>query len=141
MLSADGLASIIGSPVEQVERSPLDVEHFSGNTLEQVRAYQDGRAVRFVLKRFDPKRDWIMRLTHDSEVREVALFRGGVFARMPDLLIVPTVAASSSSLVTSPRRPTNGIGRSWASPAVQSTRLGSSSHRNCRSAKISSSGS
>ena len=102
MLSADGLASIIGSPVDQVERSPLDVEHFSGNTLEQVRAYQDGRAVRFVLKRFDPERDWIMRLTHDSEVREVALFRGGVFARMPDLLIVPTVAAARDE-------------RSWAS--------------------------
>lgn len=94
MLSADGLASVIGSPVASVERSPLEVEHFSANTLEQVRALQDGREIRFVLKHFHPERDWIMRLTHDVEVREVALFRGGVFARMPDVLIVPIVAAA-----------------------------------------------
>ncbi len=102
MLSADGLASVIGSPVQSVERSPLDVEHYSGNALELVSARQAEREMRFVLKHFDRQRDWIMRLTHDTEVREVALFRGGVFARIPDLLIVPTVAAARE-------------GTSWAS--------------------------
>lgn len=94
LISPDGLASIIGSPVESVERRALEVEHYSGNTLEQVYATHADRQVRFVLKHFDSERDWIMRLTHDSEVREVALFRGGVFARIPDLVIVPIVAAA-----------------------------------------------
>jgi hypothetical protein len=105
MFSAEGLASIIGSPVESVERGAFEVEHFSGNSLESVRAMHNGQEARFVLKRFSIERDWIMRLTHDTEVREVALFRGGVFARMPDLCIVPTVAAARD-------------GKSWASLMV-----------------------
>ncbi len=102
MVSADGLASLIGSAVESVECAPLDAEHFSGNTLERVRAVCNGQVVRFVMKRFSMQRDWIMRLTQDYEVREVALFRGGVFARMPDLCIVPIIAAARD-------------GKSWAS--------------------------
>lgn len=105
MLSADGLASIIGGAAESVERRPLAAEHFSGNTLERVQARRNGQVARFVLKRFSIEQDWIMRLTHDTEAREVALFRGGVYARVPDLCIVPIVAAARD-------------GQSWASLMV-----------------------
>lgn len=105
MLSPEGLATVIGTPVERVERAELEVEHYSGNVLEQVTAFSDGRAARFVLKHFSIDSDWIMRLTHDSEVREVALFRGGVYQRVPDLCIIPIVAAARE-------------GKSWASLMV-----------------------
>jgi hypothetical protein len=89
-----GLAMLIGSSIGSVERRPLDVAHFSGNSLERVIARQHGMEHRFVLKRFAIERDWIMRLTHDHAVREVALYRHGVFARMPNQCHVPVVAAA-----------------------------------------------
>lgn len=105
MLSPEGLAAVMGTPVERVERAPLDVEHYSGNSLERVSAISEGRETRFVLKHFSIESDWIMRHTHDSEVREVALFRGGVYQRVPDLCIIPIVAAARE-------------GKSWASLMV-----------------------
>jgi len=105
MLSPEGLATVVGTPVERVTRTALDVEHYSGNTLERVIATSGGREVRFVLKHFSIEADWIMRVTHDTEVREVALFRGGVYQRVPDLCIIPTVAAAREA-------------KSWASLMV-----------------------
>src|SRR6202171_3493976 len=105
MLSPEGLSAIVGTPVEGVERAALDVEHYSGNTLERVIASSGGREVRFVLKHFSIEADWIMRVTHDTEVREVALFRGGVYQRVPDLCIIPVVAAAREN-------------KSWASLMV-----------------------
>ena len=105
MLNPEGLSMVIGTPVEGVERTAFDVEHFSGNTLERVIVTSDGRETRFVLKHFSIEADWIMRVTHDTEVREVALFRGGVYQRVPDLCIIPTVAAARE-------------GKSWASLMV-----------------------
>ncbi len=109
MCSPTGLARIIGGEVVAVELRPLEVEHYSGNSLERVRvkrgARQSAETTRFVLKRFSPKRDWIMRLTHDGEVREVALFRGGVYQRLPEQCFVPILAAARD-------------GSSWASLMV-----------------------
>jgi hypothetical protein len=109
MCSPTGLARLLGGEVEAVELSPLDAEHYSGNSLERVRvrrgARQSAETTRFVLKRFSPERDWIMRLTHDDEVREVALFRGGVYQRLPEQCFVPVVAAARD-------------GSSWASLMV-----------------------
>lgn len=105
MLSLEGLAAVAGGPVETVERSPMDVEHYSANTLERITARRGDQTLNFVLKRFFPEHDWIMRLTHDTEVREVALFRGNVYQRVPDLAIVPVVAAARD-------------GKSWASLMV-----------------------
>lgn len=105
MLSPEGLSAVVGTPVERVERTALDVEHYSGNTLERVIATSEGREFRFVLKHFSIEADWIMRVTHDTEVREVALFRGGVYQRVPDLCIIPIVAAARE-------------GKSWASLMV-----------------------
>ncbi len=102
MISAEGLTAILGGAVEAVERRPLEVEHYSGNTLEQVCAVWNGQPVRFVLKRFSLERDWIMRLTHDTAVREVALYRGGVYQRLPEVCRVPVIAAARD-------------GQSWAS--------------------------
>jgi hypothetical protein len=105
MLSPEGLSSVVGTPVEGIERTPLDVAHYSGNMLERVTCKSDGGVVRFVLKHFLIEEDWIMRVTHDSEVREVGLFRGGVYQRVPDLCIIPIVAAARE-------------GKSWASLMV-----------------------
>src|SRR5262249_28804826 len=105
LLSTDSMALVTGGPVDSVERSPMDVEHFSANTLERITARRGDQTMSFVLKRFFPEQDWIMRLTHDTEVREVAMFRGNVYSRVPDLAIVPVVAAARD-------------GKSWASLMV-----------------------
>ncbi len=71
MISRDGMRRILGHVVDAVECRPLEVDHLSGNTLEQLRAWRRGRESRFVLKHFHPEADWIMPLTHDWAVREV----------------------------------------------------------------------
>ena len=38
LLSPDGLAAVAGGPVEMVERSAMEVEHYSANTLERITA-------------------------------------------------------------------------------------------------------
>ncbi|HEX6289522.1 MAG TPA: phosphotransferase [Herpetosiphonaceae bacterium] len=102
MTSVVGLRAIIGEAVTVVKRSPLPVAHHSGNTLERVIARRRGMERRFVLKRFSIERDWIMRLTHDDAVRELALFRHGIYTRLPDTCYVPIIAAARD-------------GSSWAS--------------------------
>jgi hypothetical protein len=94
MTSAAGLSLLCGRPVAVVERRPLEAAHYSGNTLERITARLHGAERWFVLKRFSIERDWIMRLTHDRAVREVALFRHGVYARLPATCYVPIVAAA-----------------------------------------------
>jgi hypothetical protein len=94
MISAAGLSLISGMPITAVERVPLQVAHYSGNTLERVTAHVQATERQFVLKRFSIERDWIMRLTHDQAVREVALFRHGIYARLPEVCYVPIVAAA-----------------------------------------------
>ncbi len=94
MISRDGMRRILGHVVDAVERRPLEVDHLSGNTLEQLRAWRRGRESRFVLKHFHPEADWIMRLTHDWAVREVALYRGGIYGQLPPQCYVPMIAAA-----------------------------------------------
>lgn len=94
MLSAAGLAQIADGAATSIERVPLDVTHFSGNTLERVIVRMAGAERRFVLKRFSIEHDWIMRLTHDHAVREVALYRHSIYARLPKDCYVPIVATA-----------------------------------------------
>lgn len=94
LVSRAGLSQLLGYAVDAVDTRPLEVEHLSGNSLEQVRVWHDGRVSRFVLKHFHPADDWIMRLTHDHAVREVALFRGGIYRRLPPQCYVPMLAAA-----------------------------------------------
>src|SRR5574341_1534518 len=94
MLSPEGLRHIAGRPIDLVERGPLNADHYSGNTLEAVRVRCGEESFRFVLKRFSYERDWIMRRTHDSLVRESALYGQGVYARMPASCFVPGLATA-----------------------------------------------
>ena len=94
MLHPAGLRQVLGHAVDAVDHWPLAVEHLSGNTLEQLRVWHAGRVSHFVLKHFHPQDDWIMRLTHDHAVREVALFRGGIYGRLPPHCYVPMIAAA-----------------------------------------------
>lgn len=65
---------------EQIVRSePLGERGASGNALERV-ALRDGRVL--VRKQVSPKWDWISRATRDDG-RALAMWRGGVFERMP----------------------------------------------------------
>ena len=102
MISPQGIGGISGVTPDTVERAPMEVEHFSGNTLEHVIARRADKEMRFVLKHFSFDDDWIMRHTQDYEVREVALFRAGIFRKLPDLCVVPIVGAAPN-------------GKSWSS--------------------------
>ncbi|HEY0735160.1 MAG TPA: phosphotransferase [Herpetosiphonaceae bacterium] len=94
MISIAGLAALVGGAVTSIERAPLEVAHFSGNTLERVIVGVAGAERRLVLKRFAIERDWVMRLTHDHAVREVALYRHGIYARLPSICYVPIIAVA-----------------------------------------------
>ena len=94
MLSPYGLSRLLGGAAEVVARGPLEVEHYSGNTLERLDVVHNGRLATFVFKHFRFEHDWIMRLTHDHGVREVTLFRAGVYERLPDQCYVPIIAAA-----------------------------------------------
>jgi hypothetical protein len=60
----------------------------SGSMVELVETHQG----RFAVKHSSPRRDWLMRATLDQG-REAALFREGVFADLPNSLLVPIIAA------------------------------------------------
>ena len=62
-----------------VSRRPLQGDGKSGSTLERV-TLADGTEL--VLKHVDPRRDWIMQVTHDTG-RVARLWEAGVFERMP----------------------------------------------------------
>ena len=66
---------LLGGEVRAVERRGRDAPHFSGNTLERIVVQYAGQEVCLVLKRFQPRLDWIRRLAHDTVVREAALSR------------------------------------------------------------------
>lgn len=94
MISPAGLSGLMGAAIESVQRRPMEVVHFSENVLEQVSGLVAGRPVTFVLKRFIPDKDWVMRLTKDTQVREVALYRMGIYADLPTSVWQPTLAVA-----------------------------------------------
>lgn len=94
MVSPHSLSRLLGGFVDDVERRPLEVEHLSGNRLERLDLQHNGRIASLVLKHFSLEHDWVMRLTHDKAVREVALFRLGVYKRLPLSCYVPIIAAA-----------------------------------------------
>lgn len=94
MLSPRGLGELLGRSIDRLERHPFQVAHLSGNRLEKIIAWGDGAQTSLVLKRFDISQDWVMRLTHDDLVREVALYRHGVYAQLPQGIFVPVIGAA-----------------------------------------------
>jgi aminoglycoside phosphotransferase (APT) family kinase protein len=94
MLDPAQLAALLDEDVRSVERQALDAPHFSGSTLERVQVRRSDSERRLVLKHFHPERDWVMRLTHDTQVRETALFRGEVYRRLPPQCRVPIIAVA-----------------------------------------------
>lgn len=94
LLSPAALGELIGARVLEITREPLRVEHFSGSRLEKIRLSHAQGALSLILKQFSYERDWVMRLTHDLAVREVALYRTGIYARMPQSVEVPVLAVA-----------------------------------------------
>lgn len=94
MLAPDALGALVGSPVASVTSNLWNVNHLSGNALFEVWLETDAGRSRLILKRFQPARDWVMRLTHDTQTREVQLFLQGIFAQLPHQITVPIIAAA-----------------------------------------------
>lgn len=94
MLAPEALAQLLGVRVHSVTRQPYKVAHRSANELRQIWIGTDAGRLRLIMKQFQPARDWVMRLTHDSLTREAMLFVHGIYARMPNEIVVPVIAAA-----------------------------------------------
>lgn len=94
MLTPDALSELLGARVDAVSLQPFEVQHRSANVLREIWAQAEGGRVRLILKEFQPKRDWVMRLTHDTLTREAMLFVHGIYAQMPPGIVVPVIAAA-----------------------------------------------
>lgn len=80
MSIAGSVAELVGQGAERASMKTAD--SLSGSTFEWVEI--DGR--RCLLKYLCLDDDWIMRATGDLEVRQVELWRRGLFERLPDCL-------------------------------------------------------
>lgn len=94
MLAPDALSQLLGVHVHSVTQQPYEVAHRSANELQQVWIETDAGRSRLILKQFQPTRDWVMRLTHDTLTREAMLFVHGIYVRMPGEIVVPVIAAA-----------------------------------------------
>ena len=98
MMRVENISSLTGKTFKKIEIGEFENEGFSGNSLEKVTAYDaDGQTESFVLKHFDIKGDWLMRLTHDDKVREVALYLQGVYQALPENCVVPILATAKEN--------------------------------------------
>ena len=88
MISIASLSKITGNTIESMDRGNFQNEGFSGNSLERlILTTSGGQVINLILKHFDIKGDWLMRLTHDDVVRAGAVVdRPGV----GPLLVAPT---------------------------------------------------
>lgn len=94
LIAPPTLSRVLEQEVTYVECAPFDVPHLSGSRIERVLAHTSDETIALVLKRFEPQEDWVMRLTHDAAVREVALYRAGVYAQLPTTVQVPILAVA-----------------------------------------------
>ncbi len=98
MIGLKSISAITGKKISEVKRSIFENEGFSGNSLEKIIAIgPNGETESYILKHFDIEGDWLMRLTHDAQVREVALFLNGVYQKLPENCIVPILAAAKEN--------------------------------------------
>ncbi len=94
LLSPPALGEVLGRPVADVARTPLETEGFSDNRMERVWVVTtNGEELALFLKVFDPT-DWIATLTGDHRIREIALFEHGWYDRLPAGCTAPMLAAS-----------------------------------------------
>jgi hypothetical protein len=94
LLAPANLSSLVGFAVTNVSRLAFDVPHRSANELFEIRFAGETGPARLILKVFQPRRDWVMRLTNDSLTREAMLFTHGIYAQMPVQILVPVIAAA-----------------------------------------------
>ncbi len=92
MLALDALSELLGARVKSVRREMLNVAHLSGSELQEILLETDAGQTRLILKEFQPARDWVMRLTHDTLTREAMMFAHGIYTRMPREIFVPVIA-------------------------------------------------
>jgi len=91
MLLPETLQSTLGRPVSDVRILEFSsVDGRSGGLLSSVHVDGD----RFVLKRFAPETDLVMRLTDDLHARSVDLWVSGIFDRLPPQIVHGVVACS-----------------------------------------------
>ncbi len=115
MLEPEALSELLDARAHSVKRETLNVAHLSGNELQEILIETDAGQTRLVLKEFQPARDWVMRLTHDTLTREAMLFAHGIYARMPQEIFVPVMAIARTSPPSPPTPLSQGEGREvWA---------------------------
>jgi hypothetical protein len=106
LTSARFFEQYLGRAVASVEVTPLtaDFAH-SGSELSRVvvhPARTDADAVvgtgsgttEFILKRLNPKWDWLMQVTEDTRCRSVTLWSQGIFDDLPDTADTATIACA-----------------------------------------------
>lgn len=96
MLQPSTLSTLLGIRVSSVTTNVWDVQHLSGNELFEVWVQGVIGQSRFILKQFHAERDWVMRLTHDSQTREMTLFLHGIFDRLADETSSPIIAVAEN---------------------------------------------
>lgn len=94
MLTPAVLGNLLGTRVKSITQEQYVVAHRSANQLYQIRLETESGRKRLILKEFQPHRDWVMRLTHDTLTREAMLYRHGVYAAMPPEIVIPILAVA-----------------------------------------------
>jgi thiamine kinase-like enzyme len=94
MLDADNLGRLIGREVLDVSRSEMRTEGFSENAMQRITcSLENGADARLVLKQFDPD-DWLMKLSADTQIREISFLESGLYADLPAPCSAPAIAAT-----------------------------------------------
>lgn len=94
LLAPSHLSALAGETVHQVTVTPITPAFAkSGSALLQV-ATNGGDGPRFVLKRVNVHRDWLMRATDDHRCRSVTLWQYGILDRLPPAIVHGVVACA-----------------------------------------------
>lgn len=83
LIDPDNLSRLAGRPVKSIVTRGLVADFAKSGSQLYIVETDDRYGPRFVLKRVDIERDWLMRATEDVHCRSVSLWAHGLFDRLP----------------------------------------------------------
>ena len=92
MLSQAVLSELVGQPVTDVVSLPF--HSGDGKSGSHFLTVEVGGRQHFILKRISRQWDWVMRVTGDHRCRPVVAWQGGLFDRLPEVIVHGTVACA-----------------------------------------------
>lgn len=100
MISPPVLTTLLGQPIDQVERIALTADYaHSGSGLEFLDTTGNRQpGPRLVLKRIAAEWDWLMRATADDRCRSTTVWSSGLLDRLPERCALPVIACSYDAL-------------------------------------------